>query len=88
VNIGRQWNDWRIAEVDLSDISNLHWDNISGGVYARARVYACAPRNFIHGYVNCDSYNGDLAHSCVCFTQSKLSVSQILLQANVLKDSP
>lgn len=58
VKIRRQWNDWRIAEADLSDMSNLHWDNISGGVYARA------PRNFIHGYVNCDSYNGDLSHSC------------------------
>jgi hypothetical protein len=58
VKIRRQWNDWRIAEADLSDISNLHWDNVSGGVYARC------PRNFIHGYISCDSYIGDLPHSC------------------------
>jgi hypothetical protein len=59
VNIRRQWNDWRIAEVDSSDLTNLHWDKISGGVHAPA------PRPFIHGFVMCDSYKGELAHSCV-----------------------
>ena len=58
VNIRRQWNDYRIAEVDISDLSNLHWDDISGGVRART------PRPFIHGYMPCDSYNGDLADWC------------------------
>jgi hypothetical protein len=58
VKIRRQWNDWRIAEADLSDISDLHWDNVSGG------VYALCPRNFIHGYIMCDAYKGDLPHSC------------------------
>jgi hypothetical protein len=35
-----------------------YWDNISGGVAAPA------PQYFIHGYILCDSYSGDLAHSC------------------------
>jgi len=59
VKIRRQWNDWRTAEAYLSDIYNLHWSNVSGGVYARC------PREFIHGYIACDSYKGDLPHSCV-----------------------
>ena len=58
IKIRRQWNDWRIAEVEFSKISHLHWDNISGGVAAHA------PQYFIHGYVWCDSYDDDLAHSC------------------------
>jgi hypothetical protein len=45
IKIRRQWNDWRIAEVEFSKISHLHWDNISGGVAAHA------PQYFIHGYV-------------------------------------
>jgi hypothetical protein len=59
VNVRRQWNDYRIAEVEITDLSYLHWDDTSGGVRARA------PRPFIHGYISCDSYNGDLAHSCL-----------------------
>lgn len=58
IKVRRQWNNWRIAEVDLSDLTNLHWDKISGGVRAPA------PRPFIHGNILCDAYNGDLAHSC------------------------
>lgn len=58
IKIRRQWNDWRIVEIEFS-ISNLHWDNISGGVVAPALQY------FIHGYVWCDRYVGDLAHSCM-----------------------
>jgi hypothetical protein len=59
IKIRRQWNDWRIAKVNFSKISGLHWDNLSGG------VAACAPQFFIHGFVLCDSYDGDLAHSCM-----------------------
>jgi hypothetical protein len=32
VEVRRRWNDWRIAEYRLTDISEMHWDNISGGV--------------------------------------------------------
>lgn len=58
VMIRRQWNDWRIAEVDFSKLSGLHWDNQSGGVRAPS------PQYFIHGFVWCNNYEGDLAHSC------------------------
>ena len=58
VKIRRGWNDWRIAEADLSDLCNLHWDRYSGGVKAPC------PQYFIHAYINCDRYDGDLAHSC------------------------
>ena len=58
VQIRRQWNDWRIAIVDSSKLSGLHWDNWSGGVRAPS------PQYFIHGFVWCNDYEGDLAHSC------------------------
>jgi hypothetical protein len=58
IKIRRQWNDYRIAEVECSRLSHLHWDNRSGGVGAPA------PQYFIHGYVWCNQYEGDLAHSC------------------------
>ena len=59
VKIKRQWNDWRIANAALCDLSDLHWDRYSGGVKAPC------PQYFIHAYVMCDRYEGDLAHSCV-----------------------
>lgn len=59
VYIRRQWNDWRKARVRLKDLHNLRWDDVSGGVYARA------PQPFIHGYVWCDRVHGELAHSCL-----------------------
>ena len=34
VEVRRQWNDWRFAEYRITDISGMHWDNVSGGVYA------------------------------------------------------
>jgi hypothetical protein len=59
IGVRRQWNDYRIAWYRLSDISELHWDNLSGGVYAPA------PQPFVHGYVWCDGkISGELAHSC------------------------
>jgi hypothetical protein len=59
VNVRRQWNDWREATYRLSDISELHWSRVSGGVYAPA------PQPFVHAYVWCDGMiNGELAHSC------------------------
>jgi hypothetical protein len=59
IKIRRQWNNWKIAEVEFSKISNLHWDNTSGG------VAALAPQYFIHGYIWCDTYAGELSHSCM-----------------------
>lgn len=58
VYIRRQWNDWRIAQVLLSQLSGLGWDTVSGGVQAPA------PQPFIHGYVWCTDVIGDIAHSC------------------------
>lgn len=58
VKIRRQLNDHRISQVELDSISDFHWDNISGG------VYATAPQAFVHGYVWCNEIDGDIAHSC------------------------
>ena len=58
IQIRRQWNDWRIAEVSFDKIEGLRWDKLSGGVRAPA------PQPFIHGYVSCADVDGDLAHSC------------------------
>lgn len=58
VVVRRQWNDYRKATYRLADISDLHWDRYSGG------VFAYAPQPFIHGYVQCDAMlSGELAHS-------------------------
>jgi hypothetical protein len=58
VCIRRQWNDYRIGKVRLSQLSNPRWDNISGGAMAPA------PQMFIHGYVWCNEVEGEIAHSC------------------------
>jgi hypothetical protein len=58
VRVRRMWNDWRVAEVDYEKIRNIHWDRFSGGVSIPA------PQYFIHGYIWCDDYEGELAHSC------------------------
>ena len=57
VFIRRQWNDWRVAKVELNKIQNLHWDIISGG------VHAVCPQPFVHGYVLCTDIIGEIAHS-------------------------
>jgi hypothetical protein len=73
--VRRQWNDYRQAKVLLDNLENLHWDTMSGGVYAPT------PRPFIHGYMRCDQIlSGEIAHSClhgegphrikVCLTKS------------------
>ena len=58
IRIRRQWNDWQIASVHLSQIWELRWDRIGGGI----RVPAIQP--FIHGYVLCTDIDGEIAHSC------------------------
>jgi hypothetical protein len=57
--VRRHWNDWRSATYRRTDVSELHWTGVSGGV----RVPLPAP--FVHGYVLCDGMiSGELAHSC------------------------
>lgn len=59
ITVRRQWNDWKLAEYRLSELSGLHWDTISGGVNAKS------PRDFLHAYVLCDRMeSGELSHSC------------------------
>jgi hypothetical protein len=58
VKIRRHWNDWRIAKVDFTMLSNIGWDRYSGG------VNVLAPQYFIDAYIWCDEYEGELAHSC------------------------
>ncbi len=57
VRIKRQFNDYRIAETELSNLENPHWDIISGG------VKAISPQPFIYAYVWCTDINGEIAHS-------------------------
>ncbi len=59
VLIRRQWNDYRIGEVDFPRLESPHWSTISGGVYARS------PQPFIHAYVLCSDVVGDITHSCL-----------------------
>jgi hypothetical protein len=58
VKIRRHWNDWRIPEVDFTMLSNIGWNRYSG------EVNVLAPQYFIHAYIWCDEYEGELAHSC------------------------
>jgi hypothetical protein len=58
VKIRRQWNHWEIAEVELADLDQVHWDNVSGGVRAPANQY------YLHGFVFCDRIKGEIPHSC------------------------
>jgi len=57
VQVRRQWNDYRTGSVNLSQLRNLHWDWLSGG------VRALTPQPFMHGYVWCTDVQGDMAHS-------------------------
>ena len=59
VYIRRQWNDYRVAAIALSKVQGVHWSDVSGGVRARA------PRPFLHCFVLCNDYEGELAHSCL-----------------------
>jgi len=59
ITVRRHWNDWRSATYRRTDVSELHWTNVSGGVRAPL------PAPFVHGYVLCDAMiSGELAHSC------------------------
>ncbi len=56
--VRRQWNDYRVGQVNLADVGGLHWTSISGG------VQSVCPQPFIHGYVSCALVEGDIPHSC------------------------
>src|SRR5262249_46640425 len=59
VEVRRQWNDYRSATYRLSDVEELHWSRVSGG------VRATAPQPFVPGYVRgTEMISGELAHSC------------------------
>jgi len=58
VYIRRHQQDWRIGYVSKTEIDELRWDTISGGVH---RV---SSQPFIHGYVMCDRVRGEISHSC------------------------
>jgi len=58
VRVRRQWNDYRVALYRIEDVTGAHWDQVSGGVQAKA------PRYFIHAYVRCNGMvEGELPHS-------------------------
>ena len=48
VRVARQWNDYRIDEVDAPTLRGPHWSDVSGGVGAPA------PHPFLYAYVSCD----------------------------------
>jgi len=43
INVRRQWSDWRMATYRRTDISDLHWRVVGGGVKAllRSSMVAC-----------------------------------------------
>jgi hypothetical protein len=58
VVVRRQWNDWRNATYRLTDLQDVHWDYLSGG------VRASAPWPVLSAYVICDAaLEGEVAHS-------------------------
>lgn len=59
VKVRRQWNDYRIGEVDIDKLEGWHWNFLSGGVRSRS------PRPFVCAYVSCMDVEGDIAHSGV-----------------------
>jgi hypothetical protein len=56
-HIRRQWNDYRVAEVEFEKLEGLYWSTISGGVRAPA------PQPFVHAYAWCNDIQGEFAHS-------------------------
>ena len=59
VCVRRHPNDWQTAVYRLSDIGDLHTDNVSGGVGRKTSHYTW------FGYVMCDgALSGEVAHSC------------------------
>ena len=58
VRVRRDWNDHRIGTIKWSDLRDPRWYTLSGGEQNPT------PQPFIHGYIWCDTVQGDIAHSC------------------------
>lgn len=59
VSVRRHPQDWKTAIYRMSDVADLHWDTVSGGVQ-RSTAYPA-----LFGYVLCDrAVSGEVAHSC------------------------
>jgi hypothetical protein len=54
VQIRCAWNAWRTAEVPVSDLHDIHWQQPQG-----------APRPLLHGYVECtEAIRALIPHDC------------------------
>jgi hypothetical protein len=60
LKVRRQWNDWRIIEVPVSELRDFHYLESSGGVGARS------PRPMLYARMLCTSIpeGSDFPHSC------------------------
>jgi hypothetical protein len=36
VRVKRQWNDYRVALYRIEEVTGAHWDQVSGGLQAKA----------------------------------------------------
>ena len=53
IPVQREWNGWRLAEVRIKDLQDVHWFQPPG-----------APRALLHGYVSPSTVvSGDLVQS-------------------------
>jgi hypothetical protein len=48
VDIRRQWNDWRIAEVNFTKLLNIAWDRYSGSTTANFDNTLSIRSHFLH----------------------------------------
>jgi hypothetical protein len=54
VQVQREWDGWKTAEVRLSDLRDVHW-------FQPDR----APRPMVHGYISCSAIvSGEIPHEC------------------------
>lgn len=60
VSVVRHPGDWKVGTVKASSITDLHWDNVSGGVHRKSGQY------YLYGYIYCDEIiEGEVSYSCV-----------------------
>lgn len=54
IRVHAQWDDWRNADVRVSDLRDVHW-----------LQPARAPHALVHGYISCSSIvAGEIPHEC------------------------
>jgi hypothetical protein len=54
VQVQREWDGWKTAEVRLADLRDVHW-------FQPDR----APRPLLHGYISCSAIvSGEIPHEC------------------------